>query len=242
MNKTGKQENYGDVKNMIGDQLSFEATEAYKRLRTNLLFSFAGEDKCRIVGVTSSLRDEGKSTTSANLSYSLAEMGKRVLLIDADMRRPNVHTLLDLQLSPGLSNLLVGVDDGVKLIQAAGIQKNLHVMTAGDISPNPTELLSSKRMEGTIKLLSERYDFIIIDLPPVGAVADALIVSKYMDGMVVVVRNSYVDKRTLDKTINQLRYHEVRIVGFVLNAAKSEGKYYSKRYEKKGAKYGYGPQ
>lgn len=229
-NKTNDFEKYDDAANTIGGSLSFAAAEAYKRLRTNLLFSFAGEDKCRIVGVTSSIQGEGKSTTAANLAYSLAEIGKRTLLIDADMRRPNVYKLMDCQMAPGLSNLLVGVGDGVKLIQASGIHKNLHVMTAGDIPPNPTELLASKRMEGTVKLLAERYDFIIIDLPPVEAVADALIVSKFADGVIVVVRENYVDKKALDMTIRQLQYHEANIIGFVMNVSKIENKYYRRQY------------
>lgn len=214
----------------IGSNLSFEGTEAYKRLRANLLFSFTDEAKCHIIGVTSSLMGEGKSTTSANIAYSLAEMGKHVLLIDADMRRPNVHCMFNLDLSPGLSNLLVGLSDDAKPIQQTPICENLYIMSAGDIPPNPSELLESKRMETTIKFFSDYYDFIIIDLPPVEAVADALVVSKYTNGIIVVVRDNYVDKKSLDRTVRQLQYHEARIIGFVLNGSKSSRKDHYKKY------------
>ena len=216
-------------KKLLGRELNFAASEAYKRLRTNLVFSFAGEAGCRVIGVTSSLRGEGKSTTSVNLAYTLASMNKTTLLIDADMRLSNVHKLLELNQSPGLSNLLVGVNDGSGLIVPTKLHRNLMVMTAGDTPPNPTELLSSKRMALTLESLRSKFDYIIIDLPPVEAVADALIVSNLVNGMVIVVRENYVDKRTLDNCVSQLRFHNANILGFVLNCAEVDGKYYRRR-------------
>ena len=162
----------------IGRDLNFAAAEAYKRLRTNLLFSFSGDESCHVIGVTSSLRGEGKSTTSMNLAFSLAEANRKVLLVDADMRLPQAHAILGIRQSPGLSNVLVGENNGSNLIQPSGIHPDLHIITAGDISPNPTELLGSRRLVGMLESLRPRYDFIVIDLPPVDAVADALIVSK----------------------------------------------------------------
>ncbi|MBQ3861057.1 MAG: CpsD/CapB family tyrosine-protein kinase, partial [Clostridia bacterium] len=176
----------------IGKDMNFAAMEAYKRLRTNLMFSFSGDEACHVVGVTSSLRGEGKSTTSMNLAYTIAETGKRVLIIDADMRLPQVHEILGIKQSPGLSNVLVGESNGANIIQASGIHTGLHVITAGDISPNPTELLASRRLANMIEALKPRYDYIVVDLPPVDAVADALIVSALTSGMVIVVRQNYV--------------------------------------------------
>lgn len=222
----------GNSNYIIGKELSFAAKEAYKRLRTNILFSFTGEKTCRVIGVTSSLRGEGKSTTSANLAYSLAEAGKRTLLIDADMRLSNVHKIFGVSQSPGLSNLLVGLSDGANILQPSGKHKNLSILSAGDIPPNPTELLSSKRMSGAMNLLCEKFDYIIIDLPPVDAVADALIVSKIAHGIIVVARQNYVDKNALDNTIRQLRYHEANILGFVLNGTEDSDKYYKGHYYK----------
>lgn len=214
---------------IIGNKLSFAAAEAYKRLRTNILFSFAGEEKCRIIGVTSSIKGEGKSITSINLAYTLAEAGKRVLLLDADMRMSNIHKVLKIQQTPGLSNLLVGMNNA-NLVQPSKIHKNLSVITAGELPPNPSELLNAKRMQAILKLLSEEMDFIVIDLPPVDAVTDALIVSRLTDGMIVVVRQNYVDKRVLDNTMRQLRFHDANILGFVMNCTEIERKYYKKTY------------
>ncbi|MBQ3706471.1 MAG: CpsD/CapB family tyrosine-protein kinase [Clostridia bacterium] len=236
-----KKKNAGptDREGTIGKDLDFSASEAYKRLRTNLLFSFSGDEACHVIGITSSLRGEGKSTTSMNLAYTLAEAGKRVLLIDADMRLPQAHAILKIHQTPGLSNVLVGENNGANLIQPSGIQQNLHIITAGDISPNPTELLGSRRLVGMLDSLKPRYDYIVIDLPPVGAVADALIVSKLTSGMVVVVRQNYVEKAVLENTITQLRYHKANILGFVENYAEGEGGYYQKRYYKKDGYYYY---
>lgn len=234
---------YGGPRSTIGPNLNFSATEAYKRLRTNLLFSFAGEPGCRVIGVTSSLRGEGKTTTSCNIAYTLAEMGKRVLLIDADMRLPNVYKSLNIRRSPGLSNLLTGVNSNDSLVQYSGIHEKLSVITSGDIPPNPSELLASKRMSDSIELLKKEFDYIVIDLPPVDAVTDALIVAKLTDGMVLVARQSYVDKPSLDNTLRQMRFQNINIIGFVLNYAEEEGGYYRRRYyKKKGyySDYGYG--
>ena len=221
----------------IGPELDFAAAEAYKRLRTNLLFSFSGDESCHVIGVTSSLRGEGKSTTSMNLAFSLAEANRKVLLIDADMRLPQVHAILGLRQSPGLSNVLVGENNGSNLIQPSGIHQDLHVITAGDISPNPTELLGSRRLVGMLDSLKPRYDFIVIDLPPVDAVADALIVSKLTSGMVIVVRENYVEKNVLDNTVRQLRYHRANILGFVENYAEESGSHYLRKYYRKEGYY-----
>ena len=132
-----------DPTEKIGKELSFAATEAYNRLRANLLLSFTSDASCCIIGVTSSLRGEGKSTTSANLAYTLAEMGKNVLILDCDMRLPNVHRLLKLNQSPGLSNLLAG-GGGSNIIQPTSLHRKLYAITAGDIPPNPTELLMGR--------------------------------------------------------------------------------------------------
>ncbi|MBQ5356153.1 MAG: CpsD/CapB family tyrosine-protein kinase [Clostridia bacterium] len=218
----------------IGKDMNFAAMEAYKRLRTNLMFSFSGDEACHVVGVTSSLRGEGKSTTSMNLAYTIAETGKRVLIIDADMRLPQVHEILGIKQSPGLSNVLVGESNGANIIQASGIHTGLHVITAGDISPNPTELLASRRLANMIEALKPRYDYIVVDLPPVDAVADALIVSALTSGMVIVVRQNYVDKSVLANTVRQLRYHKANILGFVENYADEEKTFYKKYYKKDG--------
>jgi capsular exopolysaccharide synthesis family protein len=234
-------------KDTIGEKRSFAATEAYKRLRTNVLFSFSDDKKCRVIGVTSAMAHEGKSTTSINLAYDMKKVGKKVLLIDADMRLSRVAKVLEINRSPGLSNFLTVDNNGDHLLQHSEMLDNLTVITCGDLPPNPTELLSSKRMGALVDTLKKAFDYIIIDLPPVTEVADPLIVSKLIDGMIVVVRQDYADRNLLSDAVQQLRYNEVKILGFVMTCAQHESKYYKYKYKKyykknyhHGYRYGYG--
>ncbi|MBE6638192.1 MAG: CpsD/CapB family tyrosine-protein kinase [Ruminococcaceae bacterium] len=228
---------------MLHQKLSFGATEAYKLLRTNVLFALPDEHKCRIVGVTSSLRGEGKSTTSINLSYTLAETGKRVLLIDADMRLPSVAQKMQINGTPGLSNMLVGMTDAQLSIRASGILDSWFILPAGDVPPNPSELLGSKRMEKLLEAVSKDFDFIVVDLPPVNIVTDALVISPYIDGMIVVVKEGHTDRSSLNNCTRQLKLSRVKILGFVLSMAKdvygSYGRYKKNRYYKYYKSHGY---
>lgn len=224
----------------IGKNRSFAMAEAHKRLRTNIMFSFADESECHIIGVTSAMAHEGKSTTSINLAYDLMKTGKKTLLIDADMRLSRVAHFLQIERTPGLSNMLVGKNNGQDLVQLAKSQDDLPVITCGDFPPNPTELLSSKRFEILLDVLRKMYEYIIIDLPPIAEVSDALIASKLTDGMIIVVRQDFVDKRLLDDSIHQLNLGGARIVGFVLTCAQYKSKYGKYKYKKRsGKKYGY---
>lgn len=239
--KKGKPEGFRPIQDSlqetIGSNRPFAMAEAHKRLRTNVFFSFADSKGCRVIGITSAMAHEGKSTTAINLAYDILQAGKKVLLIDADMRLSKVASTLSLNFSPGLSDLLVGENNGEHLVQHAAQLKNLSVICCGEVPPNPTELLSSQRMSVLLNTLKESYDYIIIDLPPVGAVSDALIVSKLTDGIIVVVRQDYVDKKMLDDTVNQLRFNQARIIGFVMNGTGAEKQYY--KYGKYGRKYSY---
>lgn len=216
----------------IGEALTFSATEAYKRLRTNIMFSLSNDKACRIIGITSAMRHEGKSTTSVNLSYSFAEAGKRVLLIDCDMRLPNVNNLLSIPQTPGLSNFLIGDADVSAIVQKTDLQKNLVVIASGDISPRPPELLQSKRFASLLEAMATKFDYIIIDLPPIDSVTDALIVSKNTDGMIMVTRRGYCDKKVLRDVMRQIRFHEVNMLGFVLTCADDGKSYYKSTYYK----------
>ena len=206
---------------MIGANMNFAASEAYKLLRTNLTFSFSDSDNCRIIGMTSSFSGEGKSLTSINLAYTLAETGKKVLLIEGDMRLPTMAGRLGLQPSPGLSNLIVGMSGIRDVLQVYKVQEegkntvSFHVLVSGAIPPNPSELLGSKRMSTFLKSLRAAYDYVILDLPPVTVVTDAVLASKLVDGMVVVVRNNRAVRGALAETIRQLRLVDARILGFV---------------------------
>ena len=225
----------------IGKNRSFAMAEAHKRLRTNVMFSFADEEECHVIGVTSAMAHEGKSTTSMNLAYDLTKAGKKTLLIDADMRLSRVAKYLEIERSPGLSNMLVGKsDNGKDIVQKATAQDGLNVITCGDIPPNPTELLASKRFGLILDALKEEYEYIVIDLPPVTEVADALIASQLADGMIVVVRQEFADERLLDDTINQLNLSGARILGLVMTCVEHASKYGKYKYKKYlGKKYGY---
>ena len=229
-----------EQQHMIGDRLNFASAEAYKLLRTNLMFSFTDEDKCRIVGITSSLKGEGKSLTAINLAYTIAETGKKVLLMECDLRLPNIAKRLELEPTPGLSNLLVGLNTASEVVQKGVLQTDLDVIVAGDLPPNASELLESSRMQYALEKLSEYYDYVILDLPPVTAVADALVASKLTSGMVVVVRQDYATRAALAETMRQMQYANARVLGFVLNGVVDSELPYQKRYYKYGYEYGYG--
>ena len=221
--------------NIVGSSIGFGAAEAYKRLRTNLEFSLPDTAGCRVIGVTSSLKGEGKSTTSINLAYTIAQTGKNVLLIECDLRMPTYSKVLRLAPAPGLTNLLLGTADGGQVLQRYGNMENLRIITAGDIPPNPAELLSSRRTKLAIEAMKNVADVIILDLPPVGEVTDAQIASRLADGMIVVVRENYCTKRVLDETMRQLQMSEAKVLGFVVTDSDVQKKgYYKKGYYKEG--------
>ncbi|MBQ8783609.1 MAG: CpsD/CapB family tyrosine-protein kinase [Clostridia bacterium] len=222
--------------------LKFTATEQYKLLRTNLSFTLSEKQGCAIIGVTSAMRGEGKSTTAVNLSYVLAESGKRVLLIDGDMRLPSVARKMRIDNSPGLTDLLKGEETIQMSIFKSPQLSNWYIMPSGDLPPNPSELLGSRRMEKSLEVLSENFDYIIIDLPPVNIVSDALTVSKFISGMIVVIREDYTEKKELETCFRQLKLSDVKVLGCVINESKngkgSYGKYKYKRYYKYYKTYG----
>jgi len=223
-------------KTMLCDGLSFAAAEAYKLLRTNLMFSLP-DKPCRILGVTSSIRGEGKSTTAVNLAYTLAQAGKRTLLIDADMRLPSVSGKLGIHSRPGLSNLLAGLTEESKALRQSEQLSNWFILPAGDIPPNPSELLGSERMHALLERCSGSFDFIVIDLPPINIVTDALVVSSWTDGLIAVVRQNYTEGKALKDCMYQLKQLGSKFLGFVMtDAMVGKGSY--KRYGKYG-KYGY---
>lgn len=208
--------------------LEFTAREQYKLLRTNLSFTLPEDEKCPIVGITSSTRGEGKSTTAVNLSYVLAESGKKVLLIDADLRIPSIAKKLRIDSSPGLTDLLkVGGFDLLPNFEYKHYN-NWYIMPSGELPPNPSELLSSSKMEKLLEALKESFDFIVIDLPPVNLVSDSLAISKYITGMVLVIREDYTEKPELEAGVRQLKLSNVKILGCVMNETTGGKGYYSK--------------
>lgn len=199
----------------LGPNMNFAAKEAFNLLRTNLLYTLPIQEGGKVVGITSSAPQEGKSTTAINLAYSISETGRKVLLIDADMRCPTVAKNIDLPASPGLSNLIIQSD--VNVIHKNILREGLDVIVAGDIPPNPADLLGSERMRQLISLFSDHYDFIIVDLPPVKAVSDPLVISKLLSGVVLIVRHEYSRRRDVIDTVRRLKFVGVHVLGFVYN-------------------------
>ena len=221
---------------LVGTNISFAASEAYKLLRTKLQFSFADEQESRVIAVSSAMSGEGKSLTSVNLAYSLSELNKKVLLIDCDMRRPSIAAKLPVKKEPGLSDYLTGHCDASTIMQYCGIdeaQDAFAVISAGRNPPNPMELLSSERMEWMLTKLRKVYDYIILDLPPVGEVADALTVARMTDGVLLVVRQDYGNRVAFADTVRQFGFVGARILGVVYNCASDSSGAYGKKYYKK---------
>lgn len=219
----------------LGNEMNFATKEAYALLRTNLSFSLAGKGGGKKIGVTSSIPAEGKSTVSINLAYSLADAGNKVLLLDGDMRRPSLARKLKKRSTPGLSNYLAG--DASSVVHTKVLSDNLDVIVSGDIPPNPSELMGSEKMEKTLNMLADKYDYLIVDLPPVSSVADPLIISKFLDGVIVVLRHEYTKSELVKETVHRLKFAHAHILGFVYNAHSRIGRKYYRKYSGRYTEY-----
>jgi len=218
---------------MLLNPVPHDFGEAFRSLRTSLVFT-NGTDGNRMIAVTSSQPLEGKTTTACNLAVALALGGSRVMLIDADMRRPGLHRTMGLQNEVGLSHVLTGQARVREAVQRTS-EPNLYVMTAGRTPPNPSELLSSARMQNLIaNLQSGPFDWVIIDTPPVLAVTDAVIVAPYVAGLVFVVGSEMTRRAHAERAIETIQSGKPNIIGAVLNRVDlNRNKYYYSRY------YGY---
>ncbi len=226
----------------ICEYMTFAGKEAFKRLRTNTMIALdemlgeREEEKGRVIGVTSAQPSEGKSTVSINLSYSLAEMGHKVLLIDGDLRRPSVHTAVGAQATPGLSEVLTGnvaLKEAITAYQNHSEEITFDMLLSGDYPDKPSELLNSSRFQKLIEVVSGVYDYVIVDLPPVNVVVDAVNASKCTDGLIVVIRENHCFRGVLVSCMEQLKYAKANILGFVMNGCiGGSGKryYYNQQY------------
>lgn len=196
-------------------------SESFRQLRTNLQFANVG-GKAKTILLTSSLPGEGKSTTATNLAISLAQTGKTICIIDADLRRPMIDTYLGLDRNAGLTTALVGNADITDLLQPWG-DDNLFVLTSGQIPPNPSELLGSDEMRQLLLRMEESFDAIIIDAPPLLPVTDAAVLSQYVDGVVMVVGAQTLTHHVLEKALHALEMVSARVLGVVLNRLPVKG-------------------
>ena len=221
-----------DPKKILCQNSPFAVKEAYNAIRTNLLFTQQGE-KCPIFVVTSPTANNGKTINSINLAVSFAQMGKRTLLIDADMRNPTIHRMFSISVKNGLSEILAGLTDNISVSKTD--VENLSVLTAGKIPPNPAELLSSARMDKLLEFVKEHYDCVFIDTPPINLVTDSTIFAQKVTGYKTDTTNTH-DVKTTVTNIEQI---DGNILGFILNDVNSEKKKYYSYYRKYNYNYSY---
>ncbi|MBT9152749.1 MAG: Tyrosine-protein kinase YwqD [Firmicutes bacterium] len=205
---------------LITENLSSRIAESYRVLRTNLQFSSL-DKPLRTLVLTSTAPAEGKSTTVANLSIAFAQTGSKVLLIDADLRRPSLHKVFQISNQVGLTNLLVQNAPSELALREVGVP-NLRVVTSGPIPPNPSEVLGSLRMRELLATLAQSFDYIIMDTPPVLAVADSTILASLVDGVVLVVAAAEVSVDKVKKAKAQLDGVRAHLLGVVLNGFEHE--------------------
>lgn len=242
--KKSKKDSERHLRLAVGEDTSFTYVEAYKSLRTNINFISSTENVKSFV-VTSALPRESKSNVSINLAVSLATEGKKVILLDCDLRKPAIHSYLCMGRNVrGLTDVLSGkntLDEAIGEIEDLGI----YVLPAGVIPPNPSEMLAQEKMQKVIEELKEKFDFVIVDAPPISIVTDAAVLGKYVDGAVLVVRSKFASRDAIAVAKKKLMDVDVKILGAVITRfeAKKSAKsgYYSYGYGYDyGYKYGYG--
>ena len=205
--------------------------EAYRGIRTSIEFSNLDKN-LQVITVTSSMQNEGKSTVLANLAVSFANLDKKVLIMEGDLRNPSVHRMFNISNIKGLTDILLQNKVFADCVHCTDV-KNLHVLTCGAIPPNPSEMLSSKKIRDFIKSLREYYDYIFIDAPPIGIVTDAGIISTFTDGCIFVVGAGDADIEMAKVSKERLEKVGANILGVVLNKFESSGAsgYYNYYYE-----------
>lgn len=206
-------------------------SEQFRTVRTNIEFAGAALDKCQVIMFTSSAMSEGKSTVSANVAVTWAQAGKKVLLVDADLRRPTVHATFRKLNLDGVTTVLTGKTKPDEVVEDSFVD-NLSVITSGPIPPNPSELLNSKRMGQLLDWTREKFDIIVLDAPPVLAVSDVQVLVPRSDGVVVVANMGKTLKGDLKRTVEVLKLAKAKILGSVERVKARRGD--------KGYGYGYG--
>ncbi len=193
-------------------------SEAYRTLRTNLSF-YSLDRPLHTLVVTSPAPNEGKSTTIANLAVTIAQAGRRTILVDCDLRRPGLHSLFDLQAEPGLTNMILAESDELPVQQTA--IENLWLLPSGPKPPNPADLLGARQMDRVIAALRSQYEMVLLDAPPVIAVTDAVVLGAKVDGVLLVVSAGNTRRDHAERAKELLERANVRIVGAALtNAAR----------------------
>jgi polysaccharide biosynthesis transport protein len=210
-------------------------SEAYRMLQANLKF-LRSDNPVRLITISSAQPGEGKSVTASNLAAVLSQLGHQVLLIDADLRRPTTHQIWEIPNGFGLSNVLTDTEgEDFKTLPIHTINENLHVLTAGPIPPNPLALIDSQRMEAFLKAQAQKFDYVLVDTPPLTVAADPLVISRFTDGLLLVARPDTLEKASVNMAQNTLKQSETTVLGMVANGVLVQNEsyyyyYYSKNY------------
>ena len=192
----------------------YRMTEGLNQLKTNL--AFCGKD-IKVITMTSSVPNEGKSSVSFSLARTLAEAGKKILMVDADLRKSVMAAKYHIQgIDKGLSHYLTGQAEMEDIIYETEVE-GFYLTVAGPLSPDPTTLIDSEAFEQFISKARKDFDYVIVDAPPIGVVIDAVIIGKYSDGAVIVIEQGVIKRKIVQNVIKQLKKGEVRILGAVLN-------------------------
>ena len=207
----------------------FAVVEAYKAIRTNLTFLLATRET-KVFGITSPEAGEGKSTTSVNMAIAFSQLGDKVLLIDADLRKPSVYRQLRLQNTKGLSSVLVNFCDFSDAV--VHINSNLDVLVSGPTPPNPSEMLGSEQMSNLLNSVKDKYDYIVIDTPPVNVVSDAIALAPKTEGIVMVVQDRETTHEEFKKAVASLQFANARLLGVVLNGSSDKTAKYSSKLQR----------
>jgi len=221
----------------LSEKTPWGVAEAYRYLRTNLIYSIAASQK-KVILVSSAGPGEGKSTTSANIAISLAQASSKVILIDADMRKPTQHKIFGINNKAGLSNIVCGFNTTEEVVHC-NVRENLDIITAGVLPPNPAELIQSDMMKSLIKVLSNFYDYIIIDTPPINIITDAILIANENTGIALVCRQKQTTYDELENAINKIKMTKASFMGVIINYVRYEEKIKS-NYKYKNYEYEYG--
>ena len=214
----------------------FRMVEAYKSIRTNIMYSMPRTEGGKIIAITSATASEGKSTTCINLALTFAQVNAKVLLIDCDLRKPKIHRYLRIERKDGISNVLCGFTELKNAIKV-GVKENLDVLTSGEVPPNPAELLQTKNFEDLLEELKTMYDYIIIDTPPMNIVTDAIFPIRHSTGTILLIRKDFTTYDMIEHALESIRRVDANIIGTIMIDNKENdniGVYKKYRY-----KYGY---
>lgn len=217
---------------IISNKPDSVSSESFRALRTRIQFSRPDKENLKTIVVTSPAPQEGKTFVTVNLAGSFAQSEKKVLLVDCDLRKPRVHRIFEAQKDPGLIDYLVGEKTFDEIVHKSTL-KNLYYITSGTIPPNPSEMLDSLQMDEFLKLVRDKFDYVIIDSPPIIAVTDAEILTKKVDGTILVVSSEITEHRMMERANQLIQHDNATLIGIVLNGFDTNsayGTYYKYKY------------